>query len=99
MNQVTRYDAEAAKRILNMLRADMPEEYALLMAQLKSQAGLAGLGQVETEESTSWWGNLIDLGTQTLTTIATYKLQREENREGQISRLNRRPRSAPSPET
>ena len=83
MNQVPRYDADAARNIVARLRREMPEEYAILMAQIKAQAGLAGLGQNEPEESSGWWSNILDLGTSALTTIATYKLQREENKQAQ----------------
>lgn len=75
---VPRYDAAAARNIAEMIRRVSPADYQRLMAKVKRQAGLAGLGQNNGGESTGFWGSLLDMGRDTLATVVDYKLQERQ---------------------
>ena len=73
--RTNRYDIEAGRNVLTMLQRVSPGDYAVLMTKLKTQAGMAGLGQNGTEEQTTgFWSRIFEYGGQALTTIADYKL-------------------------
>ncbi len=86
-----RYDIEAGKNVLTMLRNKYPNEHARLMARLKANVGLAGLGEVATtttaeESQPGFWTRLFTAGGNALMEIADYKLTTEVTRQTTTSR-------------
>lgn len=84
--KVERYDIEAAKNITNMLRRRFPTEHARLMAELRGNAGLRGLGAAE-EDEVGWWDRILSAGGQALTTIVDFKLSEEVTRATTTSQM------------
>lgn len=84
---IERYDIEAGRNVLTMLQKVSPADYAVLMTQLKTRAGMNGsLGQWgfapagtdTTEESApGFWERLFEVGTGALTTVVDYKLREQ----------------------
>lgn len=68
-----RYDIEAGKNILNVLKRASPRDHARLMAQLRGQAGLQGLGATDESEP-GFWSRIFSAGTNALEKIADYKI-------------------------
>jgi hypothetical protein len=82
--KTTRYDIQAGRNVLRMLERASPNDYAILLTKLKTNAGMAGLGQNGTEEQTTgFWGRIFEAGTNALTTIVDYKLQERLSKEQQ----------------
>lgn len=78
MNQ-ERYDIEAGRNILNMLKAQSPTEYDRLLQQLMDRAPGTQLGQAQ-ENQPGFWDRLFAAGAGALTTIADYKLAEQTNK-------------------
>jgi len=78
---IERYDIEAGKNILNALKVNAPGDYAQLMTQLKFNAGMAGLGQGDSDETPGFWNRIFAAGTGALSTIIDYRLQEEQDRQ------------------
>jgi len=90
---IERYDIEAGRNVLTMLQKASPTDYAILMTQLKTRAGMNGaLGQWgttysgyagdvtvnSTEESApGFWERIFEVGTGALTTVVDYKMREE----------------------
>jgi len=82
MSHQERYDIEAGKNVLSMLKQTMPREHARLMAQLRNNVGLAGLGTAEESEP-GFWDRIFSAGAGALSTIVDYKFQEQQNKQQQ----------------